>query len=327
MMLIFNILKKQHYFFPKITSVLACCLLLVNTTRATAQKTLAEKLGYAKDAKLLIIHADDLGLSHTENTASIKAIDSGAVTSGSIMMPTPWVTEIASYAKKHNNTHDLGLHLVLTSEWKNYRWRPVAPKEKVASLVDADGYFYKDCQATAKAEEVAAELRAQIEMAYAMGITPTHLDSHMGCLFWTSQEIFKVYVQLAHEYQLPCLVDKSFAALFDSTEAFNTFLNSQEVAVVVDTNLTISPEDYQKGTAAYYTKVLQSLQPGLTQILIHTAYDSDEMQAITTEHPDWGAAWRQADFDFFTSEACLALLQKENIKLVTWRAIAKALKK
>ena len=325
-MLISNSLGHKNINFALYPSLaLTICFLFLSIGKGYGQQSLAEKLGYNKDAKLLIIHADDLGISHSENVASIKAMEEGTVNSASIMMPTPWVTEIADYAKSNNDKHDLGLHLVLTSEWENYKWGPVASKEKIPSLIDDHGYFYADCLTNPNLDEVETELRAQIELAYTMGINPTHLDSHMGCLFWTKVEVFKIYIKLAQEYELPCLVDRSFANLFTDKNEFDEFLKDQDINVLVDYNLTISPSEYKEGPAIYYKNALRSIQPGLTQLLIHTAYDNDEMQAITINHPDWGATWRQDDFDFFMSDICKKIIEEEEIILVTWREISKAL--
>ena len=161
-------------------------VLLVTPAAANAQtKTIAERLGYPADAKLLVIHADDLAVAHSVDAASFDALDKGGVTSASIMVPCPWLIEVAAYAKDHPNV-DLGLHLTLTSEWKNYRWGPVESKDKVASLLDSSGYLWPETGPAVqnlKVEEAEREIRAQVDRAIATGIHPTHLDSHMGCSF------------------------------------------------------------------------------------------------------------------------------------------------
>src|SRR2546423_2686771 len=134
--------------------------------------------------KLLIVHADDLGMAHSVDAAAIKGLESGLITSASIMVPCPWLPEIAAYARAHPNA-DLGLHLTLTSEWKSFRWRPLTP---LASLVDSEGFFNAtESEAAARIDpkDAEAEVRAQIARAKAVGIHPTHLDSHMGTLYQT----------------------------------------------------------------------------------------------------------------------------------------------
>jgi chitin disaccharide deacetylase len=111
---------------------------LAAATLPAQPRTLAERLGHPADAKLLIIHGDDLGVAHSVNAASLAALDRGTLSSASIMMNTPWVTEVAAYARAHPE-HDLGLHLVLTSEWQSYRWGPVASAGEVRSLFDSTG--------------------------------------------------------------------------------------------------------------------------------------------------------------------------------------------
>src|ERR1700720_4882473 len=128
----------------------ASLLLIFAATVARAQnKTIAERLGYPADSKLLIIHADDLAVAHSEDAASFDALDKRAVTSASIMVPCPWLTEVASYAKEHPDA-DLGLHLTLTSEWKAYRWGPVESKDKVPSLLDPAGYLWPETDQAAR---------------------------------------------------------------------------------------------------------------------------------------------------------------------------------
>src|SRR5713226_9752155 len=174
-------------------------------------KTLVERLGYPRDAKLLIVHADDLGAAHSINTASIKALESGLVSSASIMIPCPWLPEIAAYARTHPEA-DLGLHLTLTSEWNLYRWGPVLGKERVPSLLDSSGYLYpleNEAAAHMDIKEVEAEIRAQIARARALGIQPTHLDSHMGTLY-QSKALFETLLRVARENKLPFSVSQEW---------------------------------------------------------------------------------------------------------------------
>ncbi|GIX06576.1 MAG: hypothetical protein KatS3mg115_0979 [Candidatus Poribacteria bacterium] len=143
---------------------------------------LAERLGYPPDARVLILHADDLGMCHEGNAAGREALEAGTVSSGSVMVPCPWFPEFAAWARERPEW-DLGVHLTLNSEWRGYRWGPVASSSEVPSLLDEEGYFYRDTRSlvqNARAEEVERECRAQVERALRFGIRPTHLDTHMG---------------------------------------------------------------------------------------------------------------------------------------------------
>ncbi|MGI9530886.1 polysaccharide deacetylase family protein [Lutimonas sp.] len=304
----------KGYHLPLIHKHWLFLVLMLSAITINSQESIASKLGYPADARLLIIHADDLGVAHSENAASIKAIEDGVVNSASVMMPTPWVLEVAEYAKAHPETHDFGLHLVLTSEWKNYRWGPVASIDKVPTLINEHGYFHAGCKPEASLEEVEVELRAQIDRAFAMGLVPTHLDSHMGCLM-QSPELIEVYLRMGQEYKLPVMVSKAFP---------EELIKKYNVKVVLEEIVMILPKQFNEGLAAYYNEAIKNLKPGVTTILIHTAYDNDELKAMTIDHPEFGSAWRQKDYDYFTSEECKELLEKENIKLVTWRQLKEA---
>jgi len=295
----------------KVYKIVFVSAILLTGFIVKAQENLASKLGLPDNAKMLIIHADDLGVAHSENMASFKAIEKGSVNSASVMMPTPWVMEVAEYAVSHADTHDFGLHLVLSSEWKNYKWGPVSSIDQVPSLIDKHGYFHSNCESEINVKEVEAELRAQIDQAYSMGIIPTHLDSHMGCLF-QNQELIEIYLKMGQVYKLPVLITNQFPL---------ALIEKYDVKVVLEDVLMISPGQYAKGLDNYYIDAIKGLKPGLSTILIHTAYDNDELKGMTVDHPDWGSAWRQKDYDYFTSLKCRELLEKENIHLVTWRQI------
>jgi len=288
----------------------------------TVPKSLAERLGYARDAKLLIVHADDLGMTHSVDSASIKGLETGLVTSASIMVPCPWFPEIAEYAKAHPEI-DFGLHLTLTSERVFYRWGPVASKDKIPSLVDQNGYFHLDWTESNRINpnEVEQELRAQVDKAIAMGVRPTHLDSHQYRLFTNGKELFQSLLRVAHDYKLPVFMVRDWFADRPYLEAA---LSPDDL--VVDHTVTIDPGVPPEKWADFYTTALKNLQAGVTVFIIHLAFDDEEMRAATRERDTWGAAWRQRDFDFFTSPEFKALLREQNIQLVTWRELAHSAK-
>src|SRR5271156_683580 len=172
----------------------------------SAGQTVQERLGYPASARLLVIHADDLGMAHSVNRAIFEAFENHWITSASILVPCPWFPEVVTWAKAHPDA-DLGIHLDLNSERTSFRWRPISAADRVPSLLDADGYFPLEETAVAeraKIPEVELELSAQIERARAAGIRITHLDSHMGALMGTTA-LAEEYQRLGREQNLPIL--------------------------------------------------------------------------------------------------------------------------
>ncbi len=293
-------------------------LLVLAPTLSAQTRTLAARLGHPADAKLLILHADDLGFAHSADVASFDALDKGAISSASIMMPTPWVTEVAAYARAHPNA-DLGLHLTLTSEWETYRWGSIEAREKVPSLLDSAGTFPNDeaiVAKNAKPAEVERELRAQIQRALALGIRPTHLDSHMGSLF-TTPELIATYVKVAREYRVPFLGlrgDRRTAppAPFLATD------------VLVDTVIIADPSVPRDKWKEFYLNAVNNLKPGLTEMIVHLGRDDAEMQAVMVNHEPYGSAWRQRDYDVVSSPEFRKALKDNRVILVTYRDLYKA---
>jgi predicted glycoside hydrolase/deacetylase ChbG (UPF0249 family) len=297
----------------------AMALILFSTQGWAQRKNLAERLGYPADAKLLIIHADDLAVAHSVDRASFTALDEKAVSSASIMVPCPWLTEVAVYTKAHPDA-DLGLHLVLTSEWKTYKWGPVAPRDQVPSLLDPDGYFWADNAPVAKngkPEEVEREIRAQVERALEMGIHPTHLDTHMGTL-GARPEFYAALIKVAHEYHLPFMAvrstDPGMAPLMK-------LLSPQDV--VLDSVVIFNPSVPASQWTASYIKAFDDLKPGLHELIVHLGYDDSELQAITVDHPDYGAAWRERDFKAVTSPEFKKALEDNHIIVIGWKDLKK----
>jgi predicted glycoside hydrolase/deacetylase ChbG (UPF0249 family) len=293
--------------------------LLLPTFELSAQ-TLADRLGYPAGTKLIIVHADDLGETHAVNAAAMKALQGGTINSASLMVPCPWFPEMADYAKSHPDA-DLGLHLTLTSERVYYRWGPVASVDKVPSLVDENGYFHHDWEHGERVnpKEVELELRAQIERALAMGVRPTHLDSHQYRLIMNGKELFEVMLRVAHEYKLPVFVNRDWFAAHPYLQA-----SLGPGDIVLDHTVTIEPEVPPEKWAEFYLTALKNLKPGVTEFVIHPGYDDEELRAATRERPSWGAAWRQRDFDFFTSDQFREILAQQKIQLITWRELVRA---
>ena len=300
-------------------------MLLFICINATAQQTIQERLGYSKATKLLIIHTDDLGVSHSEDSASIILLEKGYASSGSIMVPCPWLSEIAAYAANHPDA-DLGIHLTLTSEWKYYKWDAVSGKDKIPGLLNSKGFLYDDLDSLgkmAKLDELETELRAQIEKAIQCGVHPTHLDSHMGSVFF-NKDFLKIYLKLSHEYKLPCLLNVAAFKMIYNVDISDIITDKD---ILTDNVFMAFPPDNNAQHIIYYTSMLKDLKPGLNCVLIHAAFDDEEMKAITQDHPDYGAAWRQNDFNFFSGDACKKLIADNNIRLITWKEIKDKLMK
>lgn len=282
-----------------------------------------QKLGYSADTKPLIIHADDAGLSHSENMATIHALEKGIVNSYSIMVPCPWFYEMAVFAK--NNPHiDNGIHLTLTCEWENYKFGPVLPASEVPSLVDGNGYFYRtreELRKNALAEDVGKELQAQIEKALKLGLQPTHIDSHMYSV-GSHPEFLKLYRDLGKKYNLPVLINRQLMEMV----GLNPDVNIEESDFIIDKTYVGEFKYFDKGGLAdYYWSVLDNLTGGLNLILIHPAFDDNEMKGVTLNHPNFGSEWRQIDYDFFTDEKTRLKLRENSIELITWKQINNAL--
>lgn len=291
--------------------------LLLGSALPAQTRSIAERLGHPRDAKLLILHADDLGAAHSVNVASFDALERGAISSASAMVPTPWIAEVAAYARAHPNA-DIGLHLTLTSEWETYRWGSVESRDRVPTLLDSVGTFPRTERAvatTAKPMEVERELRAQIDRALALGIRPTHLDSHMGALFGTP-ELMATFIKVARDYRLPFLAVRSGARAVPGAPL-------SERDILLDTVITAGPDVPAGEWKAWYLNAIASLRPGLTEMIVHVGRDDAELQAVMVGHEPWGSAWRQRDYDVLTSPEFRKALRDHGVILVTWRELGR----
>lgn len=316
--------------------VFTLCLAVMCGVCLQAQ-TFAEKLGYPKGAKIIILHIDDLGMSYDSNLGSIEAMTKGVANSCSVMMPCPWVPGFVHYLKEHPET-DAGLHLTLTSEWKDYRWGPLSGKPAAPGLVDPEGAMWRgvaDVVKHASADEVEKEIRAQVERARTMGFEPTHLDSHMGTLFATPAFIER-YIKVGIEYKIPVMFPgghntliaeemKSTAADMQAARAVGKKLWDAGLPVLDDLyndsySWKPTPEIYaddkklQQYKTGKYIEVLKSLKAGITMIIMHCTNTTEVFEHISDSGPT-----RRGDYLAMIDPELKKAIEKEGIILTTWR--------
>ena len=305
----------------------------------TLDSTYAEKLGYPKGSKVVILHVDDVGMSYDSNEGAIEAMTKGVATSCSVMMPCPWVPAYIHYWKEHPQT-DAGLHLTLTSEWKEYRWGPLMGKPAVPGLVDSEGDMWpsvEDVVKHATADEVYAEIKAQLERAKNMGFTPTHLDSHMGTLF-ASAGFMQVYVKLGIENHIPVMMPAGHATLIAALmhmpeqqmlqiRGIGKMLWGAGLPVLDDLyNETYGwkvPDEVknddkklQAWKTAKYIDALKQLKPGLTMLIMHCTAPTEVFPQISDSGPV-----RKGDLLVMTDPKFKKALEDEHIILTTWREV------
>jgi predicted glycoside hydrolase/deacetylase ChbG (UPF0249 family) len=262
-----------------------------------AKPTLAERLGYKATDRLLIINGDDTGMCHSANVATMDALDNGLMTSATIMVPCPWFSEIARYARSHPD-RDLGIHLTHTSEWRLYRWGPVLGAKEVPGLVDPDGYLWgsvEDVYAHATVAQAKAEARAQVERALKAGIDVSHIDSHMGTMQYRA-DYHRAYLELASELNLP--VRMGSPETYERAGLPGIREEAEKLGLVFPDRL-IHEENPEPGESRkdFWLRIVRTLKPGVTELYIHASTDTDEARSVSNSWRD-----RATDYEIFTKD-------------------------
>jgi chitin disaccharide deacetylase len=268
--------------------------------------TLAERLGYRAEDRLLIVNCDDLGVCHAANRGVYEALRDGVATSATLMVPCPWARDAAARYRGE----DVGVHLTLNAEYDTYRWGPIT---HAPSLLDGDGGFPRSVAEVwdhADLDEVRRELRTQVERAILWGFDVSHLDSHMGTL-QLRPEFFDVYLELAVDFGLPLRLS---GASTERTVGFPFRRLATEEHVVFPDHFVLV-----RGVGSRRTleRVVFDLRPGVTEVYVHPAVDSPELRALA---PDWAA--RVDDHDLVTNDRALqAMLDRAGVIRIGYREL------
>jgi hypothetical protein len=301
-------------------------------------QTYAEKLGYPKDSKVIILHVDDAGMSFDSNEGVANAMLNGVANSTSIMMPCGWVPGMFAYLKKHPET-DAGLHLTLTSEWDQYRWGPLAGKSDVPGLVDKEGAMWKsvrDVVMHASPDEVYKEIKSQLERSRTAGWEPTHFDSHMGTLFG-SEGFLRKYLQLGMDEKIPVMFPGGHNSMIIKSEA-GTFLKKEQTDMigqmlwkaglpVLDDLHNVSygfsypknissEQELQRIATTHYLNSFKDLKPGVTMVIMHCTAPTEVFDKISGS-----GITRKADLLAMQSPQLRKYLEENKIILTTWREL------
>ena len=278
----------------------------------------------------LVIQAEDLGMAHAIDNASFKALQEGWATSAGILVPGPWFPEVQRWARSNPNA-SLGLQLDLNSDWSSYRWRPVSGLEHGSGLTDDGGYLASTelyVARHARPEEVEGETRAQVDLAKRAGIPITYLDTHMRTLLVTPA-LFQSYWKMGNESGAPLLLpiqlvrSRGTATQTPGVYQFGG-LEVDTHKLLIDKEIEIMPGFAAKDWLKAYESALAGLPAGTYVLSVHLAYNDEEMKAMTFDHPNWGAQWRQNDYDVISSPEFRQFLKDQNFILVSWKDLEKS---
>ncbi len=304
---------------------------ITSELKKSEPKNWAEKLGYPEGKKVIMLHADDIGMCEEANIAADKILVNKNIQSAAIMMPCPFAKEFVQWAIDHPNM-DVGLHLTLTSEWQKYRWGPVSDPQDVPSLIDPDGKFWHevpDVVAHASAEDVEKEIRAQIEKSIALGYRPDHIDTHMGTLYGHPSYV-KVFFKVAEEYGIPAnVMELSNPEVVDVFRAQGYPIDDSVIKLAESYTLpkldffTSAPKgnSYEE-KIENFKQLIKSLKPGITEIIFHPSIDTENLKSIT-------GSWQQRvwEAEMFADPDLIKFFEEEGIIFTNWKEIMDRFKK
>lgn len=272
-----------------------------------------ELLGYDKNTKLLIINADDYGMSLSANKGTESSLERGVATSATMMVPCPWILDSFMYIKRRNLTN-IGIHVTLNNEYTYYSWKGVSTIIG-NSLLDKNGFLYKDILSlglNGRTEDIKKEIKAQLDLALNHGIDLSHFDSHMGSLYGlypVRLEILALGFAVSYEYGLPWRIPY-VSFLFEEFK--------KKGHVFIDYLLGGGePNDFE-ARKRYWMSRIPLIQPGVSEILMHPSLFSHELEGIMGRVS--GMA-RQYDHDILIDSDFKNIIKNQNISLINYRRL------
>ena len=285
-------------------------------------------LGLPDDARVVILHADDVGMCHGANRAFLELSRAGRIDCGSVMVPCPWFPEMAREAAA-DPALDLGVHLTLTSEWLGYRWGPVAVRSRSSGLLDADGYFHRDCLALRRAVDPAAaeeEMRAQLDRALATGMDVTHLDTHMGAAL--VPELLAATLRIARDHRLPLLLPRDLSSYLsvlrlgevDPGPYGEAVAELDAAGLPVLDRFAMTPGVPSDEAEAAYAALVTPSCPGVTYVALHPN-GAEDIADIQRDHPRAKPHWRTEEFRLFGNGHCDAAIARAGVRRLRMRKL------
>ncbi len=289
------------------------------------------KLGLSNNDRVVVLHADDIGMCQASVSAYEQLLDSSPLSSAATMVPCPWFPAAAASvrARVEHSKLDMGVHLTLTSEWDAMRWGPVSTGDRASGMFDDEGYFHRQVPPVVASAEISAvetELRAQIEMALAAGIDATHIDTHMGAL--VQPRFVPLYIRLGFEYRLPTFSMRVSADQLMAMEGYSRE-NAEQIAMMsaqveaqgmpMFDGWGMMPLREKLGAAERLDEAkrqLNELPAGLNYFIIHPSTDSAELRALC---PDWEA--RVGDLNLFLSDKWRIALEQSGVHIIGMKAL------
>lgn len=298
-------------------------------TTMASDNPILKTLGFSATDKVVVVHADDVGMCQATLPAVSDLFDAGLVSSGAAMVPCPWFSAAAKLIADRGGL-DIGVHTTLTSEWESYRWGPISTRDSESGLLAEDRCFPRTTEevwARARPEAVERELRAQIERASGAGLDITHIDTHMGAVI---PRFVDIYVDLAIEYRVPAMFldpdTSGFTGRAEVPEPIRSVLTEQLRKIrdhdmpVFDriTSLSLDEPDDRIEQAK---RRFDELPAGLSLFILHPAQDTPELRAIA---PDWPS--RVADYQAFSSDELIRHVRESGVRVIGYRELRDAIR-